>query len=110
MCPEVDVQWKSGINVPPPLGRYTWLEANLMADQIPVAQYLRMSTEHQRYSLENQQSAIHKYAEDHGFSVVQTYADRARSGLVLRNRPVLRELLHDVTRGTVAFKAILVYD
>ena len=81
-----------------------------MADQIPVAQYLRMSTEHQKYSLENQGLAIRKYAEDHGFSVVQTYSDRARSGLVLQNRPGLRELLHDVTRGKVAFKAILVYD
>ena len=82
----------------------------MASESIPVAQYLRMSTEHQKYSLENQQLAIRKYAEDHGFSVVQTYADRARSGLVLQNRPGLRELLHDVTRGTVAFKAILVYD
>jgi DNA invertase Pin-like site-specific DNA recombinase len=31
--------------------------------RIPVAQYLRMSTEHQQYSLENQSAAIQRYAE-----------------------------------------------
>jgi hypothetical protein len=51
---------------------------------VPAAQYLRMSTEHQQYSLENQSAAIQKYAELHGFEVVRTYLDEARSGLVLR--------------------------
>ena len=37
---------------------------------IPVAQYLRMSTEHQQYSLDNQRIAIQTYADAHGFSVV----------------------------------------
>jgi resolvase-like protein len=37
---------------------------------VPACQYLRMSTEHQRYSLENQASAIEKYAENHGLSVI----------------------------------------
>jgi DNA invertase Pin-like site-specific DNA recombinase len=81
-----------------------------MPDLIPVAQYLRVSTEHQKYSIENQQLAISSYAEDHSFSVVQTYTDNARSGLVLQNRAGLRMLLHDVTSGSAVFKAILVYD
>ncbi len=51
---------------------------------IPAAQYLRMSTEHQQYSLENQSSAIQKYAESKGFEVVRTYSDTAKSGLVLK--------------------------
>jgi DNA invertase Pin-like site-specific DNA recombinase len=59
----------------------------MIADQLtPAAQYLRMSTEHQQYSLENQSFAIQKYAEVHGFEVVRTYSDAARSGLVLRQR------------------------
>ena len=37
---------------------------------VPAAQYLRMSTEHQQYSLENQSTAIQTYAESHGFEVV----------------------------------------
>jgi hypothetical protein len=60
--------------------------------QIPVAQYLRMSTEHQQFSIDNQAQVIGRYAENHGFSVVHTYSDSARSGLVLKGRPALRIL------------------
>lgn len=77
---------------------------------VSAAQYLRMSTEHQQYSLENQSTAIQKYAEFQGFVVVRTYSDAAKSGLVLRHRPGLRQLLQDVVAGTAAYKAILVYD
>jgi DNA invertase Pin-like site-specific DNA recombinase len=77
---------------------------------IPVAQYLRMSTEHQQYSLDNQGVAIQAYAGLHGFSVVQTYTDAAKSGVVLKHRDGLRQLLKDVVSGTPGYKAILVYD
>jgi DNA invertase Pin-like site-specific DNA recombinase len=50
-------------------------DANLF---IPAAQYLRMSTEHQQYSFENQSTAIQKYAESHGLEVIQTYSDAAK--------------------------------
>ena len=39
----------------------------MTSDLVPVAQYLRMSTEHQQYSLENQAAAIQKYAEARDF-------------------------------------------
>ncbi len=77
---------------------------------IPAAQYVRMSTEHQQYSLENQSMAIQKYAESHGFEVVRTYSDAAKSGLVLRRRAGLQQLLQDVVGGTSGYRAILVYD
>ena len=77
---------------------------------IRAAQYLRMSTEHQQYSPENQSTAITRYAEDHGFTVVRTYYDPATSGLSLKNRRGLRHLLQDVTGGNTDYKAILVYD
>src|SRR5437667_11453980 len=77
---------------------------------VPAAQYLRMSTEHQQYSLENQSTAIQTYAESHSFKVVLTYSDAARSGLILRRRAGLRQLLKDVVAGTAPYKAILVYD
>ena len=67
---------------------------------VPAAQYLRMSTEHQQYSTENQSTAIQKYAECHSFEIVRTYSDAARSGLVLRRRAGLRQLLRDVVAGT----------
>jgi hypothetical protein len=51
---------------------------------VPAAQYLRMSTEHQQYSLANQCTVIDKYAQSQGFVVVRAYSDQAMSGLVLR--------------------------
>ena len=77
---------------------------------IPAAQYLRMSTEHQQYSFANQTTKIQQYADIKGFLIVRTYSDAARSGLVLKRRSGLLQLLHDVMSGTAPFKAILVYD
>jgi DNA invertase Pin-like site-specific DNA recombinase len=77
---------------------------------VPAAQYLRMSTEHQQYSLEHQSAAIQRYAETQGFEVVRTYSDAAKSGLVLKHRTGLRQLLQDVVSGDASCRAILVYD
>ena len=77
---------------------------------IPAAQYVRMSTEHQQYSLLNQQSAIQLYAISHGFDVSKTYSDAAKSGLSFKHRKGLQQLLHDVVGGKFGCKAILVYD
>ncbi len=77
---------------------------------IPAAQYLRMSTEHQQYSLQNQAANIREYAERHGFEVTRTYSDPAKSGVLLIHRPGLRQLLQDVAAGTSEYRAILVYD
>ena len=35
------------------------------------AQYVRMSTEHQQYSTENQADAIRQYADRHGYEIVR---------------------------------------
>ena len=67
-----------------------------------------MSTEHQQYSLENQSAAIKRYADEHGFVIVQNYEDVAKSGLQLRNRPGLRMMLQEVVSRQAQFKAILV--
>src|SRR3954451_4558771 len=77
---------------------------------VPAAQYVRMSTEHQRYSTENQADAIAQYAARQGFEVVRTYADHGKSGLRIEGRDALRQLLHDVQNGSADFKAVLVYD
>jgi DNA invertase Pin-like site-specific DNA recombinase len=74
------------------------------------AQYLRMSTEHQQYSTENQALAIEAYAAAHGLEIVQTYLDTAKSGVVLRRRNGLQRLLQDVVRGDCRYRATLVYD
>jgi len=77
---------------------------------IAAAQYLRMSTEHQQYSRENQVAVIKRFADARDFSLVATYADAGRSGLLLRNRAGLRRLLQDVSGSSRLFEAILVYD
>ncbi|KLR43203.1 recombinase family protein [Enterobacter ludwigii] len=74
------------------------------------AQYLRMSTEHQKYSPENQREYIEKYAKEHSITIQYTYDDAGRSGLSLDNRPGLRSLLHDVENGIIKISLILVYD
>ena len=77
---------------------------------LPVAEYLRMSTEHQQYSLDNQHAVILDYANIQRFSITKTYTDGARSGVVLKHRNGLRQLLQDVMTGQATFRAILVYD
>jgi DNA invertase Pin-like site-specific DNA recombinase len=77
---------------------------------IAAAQYLRMSTEEQQYSLENQAAAISEFARAGGFMIVKTYSDAAKSGLTLARRNGLRQLLSDVTSGHCEYRAILVYD
>lgn len=76
----------------------------------PAAQYLRMSTDHQQYSLDNQADAISQYAEAHNFIVVRTFSDEAKSGLSITHRSGLKQLLKETVEGHPDFKAILVYD
>ncbi|TAJ70412.1 MAG: recombinase family protein [Phenylobacterium sp.] len=77
---------------------------------IPAAQYLRMSTDHQRYSLANQSAAIAEYAKQHGFEITRSYVDAARSGLTIKRRGGLKDLLGDVVSGSSRFSHILVLD
>lgn len=80
------------------------------ATSVRAAQYVRMSTEHQKYSTENQSEAIAAYAARRGFDVVRTYTDAGKSGLRLDGRAALQELIADVRNGAPGFEAILVYD
>jgi DNA invertase Pin-like site-specific DNA recombinase len=77
---------------------------------IRAAQYVRMSTEHQKYSTENQAEIIAQYAGRRGFEIVKTYEDSGKSGLRLDGRLSLQQLIADVRGGATGFEAILVYD
>jgi len=77
---------------------------------IPAAQYLRMSTEDQQYSITNQRIRILEYAQNNGFNIIKTYEDPGKSGVIIKHRKGLRELLKDVVSGEAKFRAILVYD
>jgi len=77
---------------------------------LPAAQYLRMSSKNQRYSTENQQNAISEYARQHGYDIVATYIDAGKSGLSLKGRDALKQLLCDALAAERAFDAVLVLD
>ncbi len=77
---------------------------------IPAAEYVRKSSDHQKYSTENQSEANHAYAAIHGMEVVRTYSDEGISGLTFEKRDALKQLIADVQTGNVPFKVILVYD
>lgn len=74
------------------------------------AQYLRMSTDHQRYSIANQSAAIGVYAAAKGMVIVRSYVDFGKSGLHIKGREALQELIATVESGTADFRFILVYD
>jgi DNA invertase Pin-like site-specific DNA recombinase len=69
-----------------------------------------MSTEHQKYSTENQADSIQRYADQRGFTIVRTYEDAGKSGLCLDGRDALKQLIDDVRGETTDFNAVLVYD
>jgi predicted site-specific integrase-resolvase len=73
------------------------------------AQYVRMSTDHQHFSTQNQAAAIAVYAAQHDLTIVRTYTDEGRSGLRIELRELI-ELIDDVRSGRAEFDHILVYD
>src|ERR1017187_6823923 len=77
---------------------------------IPVAAYVRMSTEHQQYSTENQLDRIKEYAANRGMEIVRVFADEGKSGLSVKGRESLRGMIAEVENGQAGFKAILAYD
>src|ERR1700727_1655678 len=85
-------------------------KAPLSQNIIRAAQYVRMSTDYQRYSIANQAAVIAAYAQIHGLTIVRTYRDEGESGLKLKNRAGLIELLDDAQSGHAYFRHILVYD
>src|ERR1700761_4542421 len=85
-------------------------KAVIAQTEMRAAQYVRMSTDYQRYSIENQAAVIATYAEVNGLKIVRTYRDAGQSGLRLKNRPGLIQLLTDVQSGHFDFRHILVYD
>src|ERR1700730_7711799 len=74
------------------------------------AAYVRMSTDLQKYSTENQLHTIRRYAEQRGFTIVHVFEDSGRSGLRMDGRDGLQSLMQEVQSGSARFHAILVYD
>ena len=80
------------------------------ATAVPAAAYVRMSTEHQQYSTENQLDRIKEYAARRNMSLVRIFEDAGKSGLNVRGRDSLRIMIEEVEKGAADFKCILAYD
>lgn len=93
-----------------PVDRETFNGKSSEPQPVRAAEYVRMSTDHQRYSTENQSEAIRDYARARGIEIVRTYADSGKSGLKIEGRDALRQLIEDVQVGTTDFTMVLVYD
>ena len=85
-------------------------EASHSESAFKAAQYVRMSTEHQQYSTQNQADKIQEYADKRGIEIIKTYADAGKSGLSIGGRAALQQLISDVEAETAEFNIILVYD
>src|SRR5271154_441228 len=81
-------------------------------DPSPVfaAAYVRMSTEHQQYSTSNQMDVIRDYAKGNEMEIVKVYSDEGKSGLNIKGRDSLAQMIADVEGGKAEFSHILAYD
>ena len=77
---------------------------------VQAAEYVRMSTDHQQYSTENQHDAIQRFADAHGMTIVRSFTDAGKSGVGIQGRDALQDLLRTVESGQANFSTILVYD
>ncbi|MHB9129941.1 MAG: recombinase family protein [Armatimonadota bacterium] len=77
---------------------------------LPTVAYVRMSTEHQQYSTENQMDIIREYAERRHMEIIRIYSDEGKSGLGIQWRGGLQSLINDVQIPDRDFEVILAYD
>jgi DNA invertase Pin-like site-specific DNA recombinase len=77
---------------------------------VRAAAYVRMSTDFQEFSPENQLAAIKDYADRRGFEVVRVYEDAGRSGLRADNRPGHQRLMNEIQSGQADFEVVIAYD
>jgi len=74
------------------------------------AAYVRMSTEHQQYSTQNQFDVIREFATRRGMEIIKVYSDEGKSGLNIEGRDQLAQMIADVQNGAAGYSCILVYD
>ena len=74
------------------------------------AAYVRMSRDHQQYSTCNQLEVIRGFARRRNLEVVKEYSDEGKSGLKIKGRAALSQMIGDVLTKRVNYSHILVYD
>ena len=84
--------------------------AEIKSLRLKGAMYIRMSTELQVESPENQERAIRSYAAEYGIEIIKTYADLGVSGINTEKREQFQTLIDDVEQGRSAFNIVLYLD
>ena len=84
--------------------------SQIMSLRLKGAMYIRMSTELQVESPENQERAIRTYAAQYGIEIIKTYADLGVSGINTEKREQFQSLIDDVEQGRSAFNIVLYLD
>ncbi|WP_323143620.1 recombinase family protein [Massilia phyllosphaerae] len=74
------------------------------------AAYVRMSTENQNYSTDHQRAKIREYALAEGVEIVKEYVDEGKSGLGIKRRAGLAQLIQDVQSLNADFGLVIVFD
>jgi DNA invertase Pin-like site-specific DNA recombinase len=74
------------------------------------AAYVRMSTDHQQYSTDNQMDVIREDARRRGLEIVKLFSDEGKSGLNFEGRDALKAMVAEVEAGQATYSNILVYD
>lgn len=78
--------------------------------RIRAAEYIRMSTEYQQYSTDNQVTVIRQYAERRGYEIVRTFVDEGKCGLDIGRRRARQGVLAVVEANLADFSVLVVYD
>lgn len=72
--------------------------------------YIRMSTEMQTESPENQERQIRHYADGYGIEIVKIYKDLGISGMTAEKREQFLAMIDDVEQGRNAYDIVLYLD
>lgn len=92
----------------PPETPYTQEEIRSL--RLKGAIYIRMSTEMQAESPENQEREIRAYAAQYGIEIVMVYADLGVSGMTAEKREQFQAMIEDVEQGRNAYNIVLYLD
>lgn len=79
-----------------------------MKTTIPVVLYLRMSSDKQECSIDDQRKELTEYCRQHGYRIVREYSDEGISGWKGKERLGFQELIADASKRE--FQAVVCWD